>query len=370
MADELKYVEYDPEELWKTAMKAYIEAGGDILYPGDEKEMIMRSMLALGVLFLTRVDVGLKMMTLTHATGTFLDIKGDDQHCPRIEAKAAEGAVEIYFDASGISQIIPAGTQMCAADGQRFYETTADIAQTGYEQLITAQIRCVEAGALGNGIPIGTQMQLAKNNPAVHSITVIEATSGGTDRENDDEIYRERIRKSGQMNSTTGPSGSYEARALEVSADIIDAKCLKTSPGCVCTYLILEDGSDEASIFADVLEAQNGKSTRPTTDNVSVAAAEALPYTLNVRYMLDAMATADIAQAVADTVAVYQEWQDGKIGRAFNPENLIAKMYAAGAIRVMIGEGSSFNGGTAEYTEIQQHQRCKGSISIAQVTGA
>ena len=70
----------------------------------------------------------------------------------------------------------------------------------------------------------------------------------------------------------------------------------------------------------------------------------------------------------AAAVSEYQEWQDNKIGRAFNPDKLIAMLYQAGATRAVIGSGSSFNGGTAEYTEIAESARCSGTISLAVMT--
>ena len=36
---ELHYLTYDPEEIWDQMMINYVDAGGDILYPGDEKDM-------------------------------------------------------------------------------------------------------------------------------------------------------------------------------------------------------------------------------------------------------------------------------------------------------------------------------------------
>ena len=39
---ELHYLTYDPDEIWAEMQRAYVENGGDILYPGDEKEMLLR----------------------------------------------------------------------------------------------------------------------------------------------------------------------------------------------------------------------------------------------------------------------------------------------------------------------------------------
>ena len=43
---ELHYITYDPEAIWEKMMENYNKAGGEILYPGDEKEMLLRSVLA------------------------------------------------------------------------------------------------------------------------------------------------------------------------------------------------------------------------------------------------------------------------------------------------------------------------------------
>ena len=44
----------------------------------------------------------------------------------------------------------------------------------------------------------------------------------------------------------------------------------------------------------------------------------------------------------------------------------MAELYQAGAIRVMWGEGSAFNGdGEVTYTEIQANERCRGTITLA-----
>ena len=60
----LHYVTLDSEQLWKEMMMAYYAAGGDILYPGDEKEILLRAVQMIGVSILARVDSALRMDTL------------------------------------------------------------------------------------------------------------------------------------------------------------------------------------------------------------------------------------------------------------------------------------------------------------------
>lgn len=68
---------------------------------------------------------------------------------------------------------------------------------------------------------------------------------------------------------------------------------------------------------------------------------------------------------ISDAVAEYQQWQDETIGRAFNPDKLMAMIYQAGATRVVWGEGSSFNGRDVEYASIDETAHCKGTITMA-----
>jgi hypothetical protein len=73
----------------------------------------------------------------------------------------------------------------------------------------------------------------------------------------------------------------------------------------------------------------------------------------------------DVEDAIAAAVEDYQAWQDNKIGRAFNPDKLMAALYQAGATRVLWGDSSTFDGGAVTYTEIAANARCKGTIDVA-----
>ena len=169
MDNEIHYLAYDPEELWKEMIVAYVEAGGDILYPGDEKEMLLRGVQAIVTQVFAGVDAALRMDTLRYAVGEYLDIYGEKRNCIRIPAEAATCTVEIKFRASGTAKTLAAGTAL-TADGEHLYLLTEAVEQTGYEQTINAEVICRETGGLGNGLLAGTQMQFMVPNPAVLSV--------------------------------------------------------------------------------------------------------------------------------------------------------------------------------------------------------
>lgn len=362
---ELHYVTYDPDAIWDEMMIAYVEAGGDILYPGDEKEMLLRSVLADIVQVFAGVDNGLRMQTLRYAVGEYLDILGEQRNCERIQAQAAKATVSITTNATGWSDTLEAGTAI-TADGEMYYLLEEDVAITGIAQTISAVVVADRAGSIGNGLVAGTQMQMQTTNQAISSIVVTVSATGGQEEESDD-AYRERIRLYGLASVTTGPSRQYEAAAKAVNSAIMDAKAINMGAGNVGIYLILSSDEGTAALIQSVEEALNAEDVRPLTDTVTVYQATDIEYTLNVQYATEN--TSATSKAIANAVIDYQKWQDNTIGRAFNPDRLMATLYQAGATRVIWGENSSFNGGSVEYTTITESERCKGTITLTVIGG-
>lgn len=360
---ELHYMTYDPDEIWHEMHVAYVNSGGDILYPGDEKEMLLRSVQAILVQAFAGVDNALRMATLRYAIGDYLDLYGQRRDCYRIKAIAAEGEVEITFGETGKPKTIKAGTGI-TADGIMLYELMDDIIYSGSAQTVRVGIVCSETGSGGNGLREGTQMQFASTEESVRKIVVTKSASGGMEAE-DDETYRARIQEYGLGNVTTGPSGQYESKSRGVSGEIIDAHAKRTADGEVGIYLILAPKADAEAIKASVLAAVNPNGVRPLTDKVNVYEAEKITYTLKAEYSVDDASATDVAAAADQAVKDYQAWQDHTIGRAFNPDRLIAMLYQAGASRVRWGAESKFNGGAVQYTEINDDQCCSGSIETA-----
>ena len=359
--NEIHYLTYSEEELWDAMTDAYLEVGGDVLYPGDEKEMLLRGVENIIMQAFAGIDNALRMDTLRYAVRDYLDLYGEKRNCYRIQAEAATAKIQISFSNSGVSKTFEAGTQL-TADGVVMYQLTEDVTQTGSAGTVDTDIECTETGVIGNALLTGTMMQFLTPEGGVISVTVTEDAKGGQNEE-DDETYRERIRTYGLSDTTTGTSEMYERIAKETSSEIIDAKALNEGDLEVYVYLILKDGANPTTIVNAVTEALSPKNERPLSDNVTVAVSEALTYVLNVSYT--GADTTDLDKAVEVAVAKYKSWQENTIGQAFNPDMLKAYMYQAGCSMVVFTEGSEFDGGTAEYTEIDPEQCCKGTITTA-----
>ena len=361
---ELHYLTYDPEAIWEQMMINYVDAGGDILYPGDEKEMLLKSVLANVVQIFAGVDNALRMQTLRYAVGPYLDAIGDLRSCPRIEASPARATVTITTNATGYTDVLEAGTTM-TADGRLFYALVEDFALTGYQQTATIEVECTEEGSAGNSLLAGSEMSLSRSNPAVNSLIVATDASGGNEEEEDD-VYRERIRQHSLASVSTGPYQQYESAAKAVSSEIVDAKALNLGGGNVGIYMIFAEETGKQAIMDAVLAALSSNDVRPLTDNVSVYEATAVPYILEVQYESDGSSAT--TEAIGMAVTEYQKWQDDVIGRAFNPDRFMAMLYQSGCTRVSWIGDSSFDGGEVTYTEIEATERCSGTITLSAAT--
>ena len=358
-----RYVSFEPERIWQEMHETYLRCGGSVLYPGDEKEILLRGVLAMTVSVLAKVDTALRMDTLTYATGDYLKLYGEKRNCFYREAEAATAPISITFRASGVSQTIPAGTEL-TADGSVIYQLQEAVQQTGAAQVTAAVVVCEQAGTVGNGLHSGAQLQFIQPNDAVVSVSVTANASGGTDAE-DEEAYRERIRRYGLASVTTGPSAKYEADAMEASTDVLDAKALNDGDGVVGVYVTLKPTASQQAALALIANALSPDEKRPLTDQVTVYAAEAVPYTLNVRVWYSEFV--ELTQDVEDAVAEYQAWQDNTVGRAFDPNKLITMLYQSGVERVAFLTGSGMDG-SLDYTAIPARKHCLGTITWDVVT--
>ena len=360
-SNELHYLTYDEAELWKAMVEAYLDAGGDILYPGDEKEMLMRGVEQILMQAFAGIDNALRMDTLRYAVRDYLDIYGEKRNCYRIQAQAATATVTIVTNATGAATTLAEGTSM-TQDGSLFWTLDEDLALDGTAQTLTAAITAATPGAAGNGLLTGMTMDLVTPNPAVNSITVATDAGGGQNEE-DDESYRERIRVYGLTTVTTGPEDQYERATMEVSSEIVDAAAVNGGAGKVNIFILPASDTGTAALIAAVEDALRAQDVRPLNDEVTVALATKKTYTLNMEYAV--YTGQNVTAALEQAVDEYKAWQERTIGQAFNPDKLKAMMYAAGCNRVEIGTGSEFDGGTAEYTEIDEDEYCSGTITLA-----
>ena len=196
--------------------------------------------------------------------------------------------------------------------------------------------------------------------PYVASVTNTTATEGGAEIESDDDLA-ERVFLAPGAYSTAGPEDGYLYHAKAYSAAIGDVVATSDqAAGTVDIVFIMADGSTPGEEMIEGLEGYlQGKTIRPMTDLVRVAAPQEVQYTINLTYYInqsDANRELEIKAAVEAAVQEYITWQESTIGRDLNPDKLVALVIGAGAKRLEVRAPVKQ---VITQTEIFKHSDCK-----------
>lgn len=233
---------------------------------------------------------------------------------------------------------IPQGTRVSTA-GAIYFATDVYAEIPAGSTTVDVPATCTVAGTDGNGFAAGELATIVDPIPYVASVTNTTATEGGAEIESDDDLA-ERVFLAPGAYSTAGPEDGYLYHAKAYSAAIGDVVATSNqAAGTVDIVFIMADGSTPGEEMIEGLEGYlQGKTIRPMTDLVWVAAPQEVTYTINLTYYInrsDSAKAVTIQAAVAQAVADYQTWQRA-IGRDINPSQLVRMIMDAGAKRVTV----------------------------------
>lgn len=233
---------------------------------------------------------------------------------------------------------IPQGTRVSTA-GAIYFATDVYAEIPAGSTTVDVPATCTVAGTDGNGFAAGELATIVDSIPYVASVTNTTATEGGAEIESDDDLA-ERVFLAPGAYSTAGPEDGYLYHAKAYSAAIGDVVATSNqAAGTVDIVFIMADGSTPGEEMIEGLEGYlQGKTIRPMTDLVRVAAPQEVTYTINLTYYInrsDSAKAVTIQAAVAQAVADYQTWQRA-IGRDINPSQLVRMVMDAGAKRVTV----------------------------------
>ena len=233
---------------------------------------------------------------------------------------------------------IPQGTRVSTA-GSIYFSTDVYAEIPAGSTTVEVPATCTVAGTDGNGFAAGELATIVDPIPYVASVTNTTATEGGAEIESDDDLA-ERVFLAPGAYSTAGPEDGYLYHAKAYSAAIGDVVATSNqAAGTVDIVFIMADGSTPGEEMIEGLEGYlQGKTIRPMTDLVRVAAPQEVTYTINLTYYInrsDSAKAVTIQAAVAQAVADYQTWQRA-IGRDINPSQLVHMVMDAGAKRVTV----------------------------------
>lgn len=309
------------------------------LQPADESSLILNACAVYmfqGFQFVQRAG---EQNMLGMSYGNALDQLGAIAGVTRKDAQAAVCTLKFTLSEKRTSVTsIPQGT-MASASGQVYFATT-EYAEIPAGQLsVEVPAACTVTGEVGNGYAAGTITTMIDRIGYVESVTNVNATAGGADIESDESLA-DKIFLAPSGFSVAGPTDAYAYFCKAHNSQIDDVYVDSPTPGSVVVYITMEGSKlPEEAVIEDLEEYLKDDQVRPLTDNVSVSAPQTVDYSVSVKYWINRSSAGQAAALQEDIEAAVQsyiEWQQAKIGRDINPDQLIQMMVAAGAKRVEI----------------------------------
>ena len=280
-----------------------------------------------------------KQNILKYSYSDFLDNLAIFKGVTRNPATAATTTLRFTLSAERDTATgIPQGTRVSTA-GSIYFATDVYAEIPAGSTTVDVPATCTVAGTDGNGFSVGELSTIVDPIPYVASVSNTTATEGGAEIESDDDLA-ERVFLAPGAYSTAGPEDGYLYHAKAYSAAIGDVVATSNqAAGTVDIVFIMADGSTPGEEMIEGLEGYlQGKTIRPMTDLVRVAAPQEVQYTINLTYYInrsDSAQAVTIQQEVAAAVEQYKTWQRA-IGRDINPSQLVRMVMDAGAKRVTV----------------------------------
>lgn len=355
---EYQFVDAGVDELAASLVREYEALAGTTVQPDSPERVIIQ--WAAGIIVHERVlmnYIGSQNIP-SRADGENLDALAELMYLPkRPQAAAAVCTQRFYISEPQKSAIlVPKGTRVTSSGGP-IWETVGDVYVNIGESYADVQARCQTPGKAGNGYTPGQLNTLIDIYDYYSKTENITASDGGADAATDDEFY-ELMRASMDAYSCAGARGSYEYFARQVSTEIADVIANSPTPGVVKLYVLMSDGTLAAEeIKAAVLAACSADTVRPLTDQVFVEDAEQVKYNIDFTYYTQTgsgRSAVEIQTAVDNAVREYIRWQDTKLGRDINPDELRERLYHTGIKRIELREPA--------FTKLQND-----SLSVPQV---
>ena len=309
------------------------------LQPADESSLILNACAVYmfqGFQFVQRAG---EQNMLGMSYGNALDQLGALAGVTRKDAQAAVCTLKFTLSEKRTSVTsIPQGT-MASASGQVYFATTESAEIPAGQLSVEVPAACTVTGEVGNGYAAGTITTMIDRIGYVESVTNVNVTAGGSDIESDESLA-DKIFLAPSGFSVAGPTDAYAYFCKAHNSQIDDVYVDSPTPGSVVVYITMEGSKlPEEAVIEDLEEYLKDDQVRPLTDNVSVSAPQTVDYSVSVKYWINRSSAGQAAALQEDIEAAVQsyiEWQQAKIGRDINPDQLIQMMVAAGAKRVEI----------------------------------
>lgn len=339
------FIDYDAQTVHDGVIEFIQEYIGEVLPEGDERRLFADAMTAYLIAVMADVEDVAKQKMLAYARGEVLDGIGEMYGCSRVEAERATCTLRFRLDEAEVDDIdIPLNTVCSTASDVEFATTERGTIKAG-ELTADVPAMAVEAGSGSNGFVPGSVKIIGTAVAGVTGVTNVDATSGGSDGEADDDegnaSYRARILQAQNAVNTAGTASGYSYFARQADPSIADVSVPEQETEYIVKIYVVGKGGTQ--LTDEELQAVNAvcaaDDVRPLGDKVEVLNAERVEYAIDLSYTCSAEAEASVVAAVegeGGAIDQYVEWQDEAIGRAVSPQKLMALCFAAGADTVQV----------------------------------
>lgn len=341
LGDEGITIEQIVAEMVQSYEEKYEEITGEelTLYPADERKIRIN---ATAEMLFQLAQYGadcFKQNFLKYSFGNSLKNLGANIGYSKTgEARATTTLRFTLSEAISENVVIPAGTQ--ATEGsQVYFATDEDLTIPAGEIHGDTSATCTDIGSAGNGYAIGQINILVDTVSYVESVENTAETAGGHDEYTTDEL-RENIFNFTATYSVAGPEDEYTEIVKSYSGNIIDVRPITNKEALVQIYVLLQNGTIPDAEKLKAIQAYIKELKRtPDTDMVEVKAPELVDYSIEATYYISYTrkeSEETIKEAIEGITDEFEEYTKSKIGRAINPDMLIAFANAAGASRMTI----------------------------------
>lgn len=311
-----------------------------VMERSDPIRVLISAQAVLDMQLLSFIDRCGKMNLLKYAQGDFLDHMGAFKNRARKEAERASVMVRFSMaEPRNEVEPIPQGT-MVTADQKIFFETDDYVEIPTGELSVEICCSATTAGTAGNNYEKGEITTLVTPTGFISSVSNTTKSSGGTDRENDED-YAEGIFRAPDKYSVAGPEPAWISLVKDFDSDVEDVYP-DTVPGSgvVQITVLMKHGripeSKELQSIHDFLMRPDIH-TLCTTVEVKPPALQC--YEISLTYYIgesNRSRAEEIQKCVEQAVGAYVEWQDSRVSRDINPDELLVLLKQAGVKRAVI----------------------------------
>lgn len=326
-------------ELKKDMVDKFQALSGRTLTEASPETLIFSTVAYLLALREEKYNDDIKQNYLRFARSERLDLKGEfyGSRGERLMEEPSSATFRFYISAVQTADVvIPKGSRI--QYNSLYFETNEEYKVLSGSLYIDGIATCSTVGTSGNDVPVGqirTMVDLYQNYEKVENIT---ETSNGSSVELD-EAYRERIREIPESFTTAGSSGAYIFWAKTANSNIIDVAVDSPSATNVDVYIWTSTGTVSNELKNEVLGVLNTEDVRPLTDKVNVKAPIPVNYNIDFDYYIDKdneALVSTIQDNVTAEIKSYIAWQQERIGRDINPDELIKRLKLAGVKRLVL----------------------------------